>query len=381
MSRENPGSVKPSSRQIEEQAAAWLARRDSGGWSEDDERRLQEWLDASSAHTVAFIRLESAWNQARRLKALGAGMPRGVVPPSDAWRLSPFVSTPTPASRPAGRRFHRALAAGIAALVIAGVASWYGSTRGPDYRTPVGSIASVPMTDGSEITLNTDSAIHVAMNARERQVRLDQGEAFFEVAKDPDRPFVVIAGSKRVVAVGTKFSVRRIGNDVRVFVTEGKVRFEDDSLDAATQSSAGPPGSASHEAAAAPGGEAAPTAGGAILMPAGTIGRAGDSGILVQTRPLPEVEEYLSWRTGYLIFRETLLADAVGEFNRYNAIKIVVEDPEVAAIALSGRFRATNFEAFVRLIEDGFPVRARRADGRIILTSIHAAVIQATTAH
>jgi transmembrane sensor len=375
------GSVIPSSRQIEERAAAWLARRDSGSWSEDDERRLQAWLDASTAHAVAFIRLESAWTQARRLKALGAGMPRNVVPPPDAWHKSPFFAASAHTIAPARRRFPRALVAGIVAVAMTGLISWYGSARGPYYRTPIGSIASVPMTDGSEITLNTDSAIRVAISARERRVQLDQGEAFFEVAKDPSRPFVVSAGSKRIIAVGTKFSVRRIGNDIRVFVTEGKVRFEDNSLGTAAKGSADSPGSAAQGASPASSDESAPAGSSAILLPAGTISLAGDSGILVQTKPLPEVEEYLSWRSGYLVFRETPLADAAGEFNRYNDIKIVVQDPEVATIALSGRFRATNFEAFVRLIEDGFPVRVRRADGRIILSSMHAAVIQATTAH
>jgi len=363
--------VSPSSRQIEERAAAWLARRDSGTWSQDDERRLQEWLDASTAHAVAFIRLESAWNQALRLKALGAGIGRGVIPPHDAWQASPFFTAAPAAVQPARRGFARALVACVAAALVA-MLGWYGSTRGPSYRTPVGQIASVPLADGSQITLNTNSAIRVAVDTRERTVRLDQGEAFFEVAKDPSRPFVVTAGSKRVIAVGTKFSVRRSGDDVRVFVTEGKVRFEEES--------AGSSGSSSHDEASTDGNSFTQGSNGSILLPAGTIVRAGDSGVLVQTKPLDEVEEYLSWRSGYLVFRETLLADAVGEFNRYNDVKIVIEDPEVATIALSGRFRATNFEAFVRLIEDGFPVRARRGDRKIILSSIHAAKIQAATA-
>jgi transmembrane sensor len=367
------------SSKIEERAAEWLAKRDSGSWTGDDERELQAWLDASTAHNVAFIRLEAAWSQALRLKALGAGAPRGVVPPRDAWDRSPFfetrdgpkpglaplassapvASTAPPASLaspaatrrpPMRRRISRALIASALVFVV-GVLGWF-STRGPDYRTPIGGIASVPMTDGSKVTLNTDSAIRIAVTARERRVQLEQGEAFFEVAHDPSRPFVVTAGSRRVIAVGTKFSVRRIGNEVRVFVTEGKVRFEDDSLPAGSQSA----------------GSAAPSPR-ETLLPAGTIARAGDSGVLVQEKPLPEVEECLSWRVGYLVFHDTLLADAVVEFNRYNEHKLVIEDPEVAGIRLSGKFRATNFEGFVRLLAEGFPIEVRHAGGQILLSA------------
>jgi transmembrane sensor len=74
---------------------------------------------------------------------------------------------------------------------------------------------------------------------------------------------------------------------------------------------------------------------------------------------------------GYLTFRETPLADAVAEFNRYNEHKIEIADPQVAAIRLSGKFRSTNFEGFVRLLEDGFPIQARHTDDRIILTEAH----------
>jgi transmembrane sensor len=111
----------------------------------------------------------------------------------------------------------------------------------------------------------------------------------------------------------------------------------------------------------------------ATLLTAGTIARARDAGVLIQQRPLPEVEDYLSWRSGFLTFRETSLGDAVAEFNRYNERQIVIDDPQIAAIRLSGKFRSTQFEAFVRLIEDGLPIRARYTDGRIVLTDARAA--------
>jgi transmembrane sensor len=351
-----------SARKTEERAAAWLAKRDSGHWSDADERELQVWLDASTANTVAFIRLEAVWSEAQRLKALGAGVPPGVVPPPNAWHPSALfepresaasgvMSRAEPASTthlPRRSWLRYAVAAGVVLAVVSAF-TWYSRTPGPYYRTPVGGLASVPMTDGSKVTLNTDSAIRLAVTEKERGVLLERGEAFFEVAKDPARPFVVSAGHKRVIAVGTKFSVRRNGEDVRVFVTEGKVRLEDDLL-----------------------AESPPEQQGSVLA-AGSVARAGDSGVLVQEKPLAEVEDYLSWRSGYVTFHELPLAEAVAEFNRYNERKIVIEDPQVAAIRVSGKFRSNRFEAFVRLLEEGLPIRAQREQDRIVLTGSQSA--------
>jgi transmembrane sensor len=198
--------------------------------------------------------------------------------------------------------------------------------------------------DGSHVTLNTNSAIRVALSNTERHVQLDQGEAYFEVARDPARPFVVSAGNKRVVAVGTAFSVRRLGNDVRVSVTEGKVRIEEQPLLTGTPQSMS-------------------------LLAAGNVANTEHGSILVQRESPAEVEESLSWRSGYLTFREITLSDAVAEFNRYNSRRIVIEDSAVGDIRLSGRFRTTENDAFVRLLEGGFPIHAERRDHEIILTS------------
>jgi transmembrane sensor len=375
-----------SSREVEERAGTWLAKRESGDWSAADEARFTQWLNASLANRVAFLRQEAAWERASRLQALRGHTPSGTVPSPDDWRLTPFVSAYEPEAsdsdtarpRTAGTVRHvsrklwirGALAASLV-LVVAGALTWYVSTRGPYYRTPVGGLASVPIADGSKVTLNTDSAIRLLVTDQERRVQLERGEAFFDVAKDPNRPFVVSVGSKRVTAVGTKFSVRRLGDDVRVFVTEGKVRFEDDSLGAASTRAV--TAAAATKQANADSGAPAPQSAdsNAMLLTAGAIARAGASGIIVQEKPLPEVEDYLSWRSGYLTFRDVALADAVAEFNRYNEQKIVIEDPSVGAIRFSGKVRPTSFEGFARLLEGALPIRVEHADGRIVLTDAH----------
>jgi transmembrane sensor len=217
------------------------------------------------------------------------------------------------------------------------------------YTTVVGGLAAVPMSDGSRVTLNTDSALRVALDAHERLIELDHGEAFFEVAHDAARPFIVKAGNKRIVAVGTQFAVRYEGENVRVSVFEGTVRFETDRPAR---------GTAPREQSEPP-----------LLLAAGTIARAEHDAVLVQKTGAAEIEQSLTWRTGILTFRDTPLADAVAEFNRYNTRKIVIEDPAIAAVEVGGIFRATNLDPFVHLLEEAFPIRATEEDERIVLRS------------
>ena len=358
-----------SSREIEHAAAAWLARRDTGDWSERDQQQLDAWLDASVGHRVAFVRLDAAWRQSDRLKALGAGVPAGVVPArGSSWAPFPLdvphdhadePRYPRPAHahadapRRAARRHrgqrrpllrHLATAAMLALLVpLALVWRHYGAVEQVSYRTAIGDLQEVPLADGSIATLSSDSRLLVRLSHGERHVDLQQGEAFFAVAKDPARPFVVSAGGRRVTAVGTRFSVRRDAADLRVVVTQGLVRLESDRL---------------------PNGLRQPT----TLLPAGSVALASDTGVVVRSGSVQQAEEYLSWRNGFVNFHDTPLAAAAAEFNRYNARKIVIGDASVGAMRVGGNFRWSNTDAFVRLLAQGFPIQARRQGDNIVLT-------------
>ena len=328
-----------SSAQIEERAADWLARRASGSWSASDELQLAQWLQASTAHKVAFLRLEAAWSQANRLKALGAGiLPRSITAPGQ-WRRR--AQSPLPGGV---RRYFRTLplAAGVLLVMALGAVGYLWPTGGPSFRTAVGAVVAVPMSDGSKVTLNTDSQIRIAVTETERRVNLGRGEAFFEVAQDPSRPFVVVVGDCRIVALGTKFSVWREASEVRVAVTEGRVRVERS--------------------------DGAALDGPAAEIAAGSVAHAGDAGVLVQHKRLSEVEEDLSWRRGFLFFHDVPLTEAVAEFNRYNREKIVIASPAVAAVRIGGNFRSTNVAGFVRLLQDGFSIHTERRGEQIILT-------------
>ena len=363
-------NTSTNSAEIEATAASWFAKREGGDWNAADQAQLEAWLDSSTAHRIAFVRIMTAWERSGRLTALGAGVPEGTIPPRDAWgfalssKVSPSraprergesvagaapASTPSIAGIPEVRASSRPLfsrhARAVAALLVAGTAAgafWYFSTDHADsYRTQIGALTTVSLSDGSKVTLNTDSQIHVELSPTLRRVKLDQGEAFFEVSKDGARPFVVEIADKRVIAVGTEFSVRRENNDIRVLVTEGRVWIERrGTADKAAQTQ----------------------------LAAGSEARTSNTEVLID-RPAPaQVEQLLSWRTGYLIFRDTALADAVADFNRYSARKIYIEDPAIAGIRIGGNFRSGDADAFLWLLHSGFPINVEQRSDRIILT-------------
>ncbi len=333
---------------IERRAADYLAQRDSGRWTDRDETELAAWLASSTAHMVEFLRLEAAWEAADRYRALGAGVGRGPIPTLRDWQHSPFFRhAPRELGEPLDAPGERAsvrdtrwvrLAFAATVLVGIGIAAFLYVHRNV-YSTAVGVTTAIPLSDGSKITLNTRSTIRTAMSDTQRMIILEEGEAYFEVAKDEKRPFVVNVGKRQVTALGTAFSVRKMSaDDVRVLVTEGSVAVVDPQ---------------------APDKRTVLTVGSAAL--------AARAKFEVHQRPIPQLQEALSWRAGYLVFHHTPLAEVVAEFNRYNERQIVIRDPALATIPVSGNFRANNLEAFARLLRSGLRIDVQEEGGRLSL--------------
>lgn len=344
---------------VERAAADWLVRRDRDIWTPGDAAALEAWLAADTAHRVAFLRLQAAWDESGRLQALGAGWKQPGPPPRGHWSQAAqgiaSIANTRPDLRdlklmPRARARHSWATTAFAALSIAAcalLATWgwriYNHVDTASFRAALGQLRSAPLADGSSAILSSDSRIDVHLSRRQRLVDLRRGEAIFEVVKDATRPFVVDAGDRQVIAVGTRFSVRRDGANLRVVVTEGSVRLQ------TQRAGQGPQ----------------PTA----LLPAGSVALARGDGVLVRSLPIAEAEGMLDWRDGMLAFRDTTLAEAVAEFNRYNARKLVVADDAAGALRVGGSFRWDNAEGFVRLLERGFPVQADYDETRIVLRS------------
>jgi len=343
----------PKSEPIEEAAVRWFTRQQSGAWNEAEQASLDAWLEENVAHRIQYLRIKHVWDKTDSMKALGAGVPAGAIPPRGSWGDKRFLrgggsvaAAPRVLSHDGMSAKPRPripfFAAAAALLVLAGsIYLFYaGLFAGTRYSTPVGGIQTVALADGSQATLNTDTSLRVILGDRERQIRLNSGEAFFEVAKDSKRPFVVYVDNKRVMAVGTKFAVRRNNDDVQVVVTEGRVKLDHSS------------------------GESSPPV---AFLDAGTIARTSKSEVMVRRNVQSEAEKLLSWRIGYVSFDNVPLGEAAVELNRYNARKIVIDDPAIAALRIGGNFRSNNTDAFLDLLQSGFPIAVEQREHEVIL--------------
>jgi len=188
---------------IEAEAARWVWRLDRDGRVPELEIQLEAWLAGDARRRGAFLKAESVWTLLDRAGAAAS------------------PSSSAKSARPVSRRVLLAGAGGaIAAALVAGGVLILREDR---FSTGIGEVRRVPLEDGSAVAINTASAVEVAFQRTQRTVRLRDGEAWFQVAKDVRRPFVVEAGAVRVRAVGTAFSVRRRANGADVLVTEGVV--------------------------------------------------------------------------------------------------------------------------------------------------------------
>jgi transmembrane sensor len=257
---------------------------------------------------------------------------------TETWEVIPGAERPAPT---AWRRRMPALAAACLALAVAvaGLAAW--TLHDPVYTTEVGQQQSVRLSDGTRATLNTDTRLVVDYRDNERRVRLDRGEAIFEVAKNPRRPFIVAAGADEVRALGTTFVVRKDRTRLAVTLIEGRVEVR--------QRAAGRP---------------APTKI-AILAPGERLTVRADEPAAVDR---PKVEAATAWRRGELMFDDASLADAVAELNRYGGEPVTFGDPRVGGLRVSGVFKAGDPEEFARVVAELHGLRLRQGDGEIVLS-------------
>jgi transmembrane sensor len=311
-----------SAKEIDDEAADWAARVDARGLDAERDPQLQSWLAGDPRRAGAFLRAQAAISFLDRGRAL-AGT--------------------EPAAEPAGRPSRRGLIAGLggagaAAALVGGAAFW--AARPQRLDTRLGEIRRVPLADGSLVAINTRTALDVTMKTRSRQIVLRQGEAWFQVAKDAERPFVVAAGRARVRAVGTAFSVRRGDGGVDVMVTEGVVETWVEGQDGPRQRLA---------------------AGSRVLL--------ASTASPVVAEASSEIERSLAWRNGEIALDGESLGEAARLFNRYNSRQIVIDDPQLARERFIGLFQTNEPESFAAAVaatldakvsDDGGTIRISR---------------------
>lgn len=331
--------------EIAAEAAVWVARLHGPNRSRDLERECLAWQQRSAAHREAFERCTETWEAVPRVSLANAFSARGAQTPrfgARSWRLSPaqWASAGT-------------LVIGAVALTV-GYQHWYEQGL---YSTGVGEQQLVVLDDGSRLTLNTDTRVRVDLKSEQRLVRVASGEAVFEVAKDPVRPFVVQVGGNEVVALGTVFSVRftpsgtRPPETVSVTLIEGKVAVRP---------------------AAGKGTGSAPS--GVVQMQAGDRVQVLRSDVAEKAGPAakvdrPNLDHLLAWRRNEAVFDDASLADAVAEMNRYSRTPIALLDGlDGSRYRVSGLYRTGDAAGFASAVAALHGLKLRQIDGRLELS-------------
>ena len=318
-----------------DRAAEWLIRREDGDWSARDQQDFDAWIAESPGHRAAYLRLRHSWQQADRIGALG-GAEAVRAEPSDwfHWGKSAAIA--------ASMLVAVGLSAGGLMLVSRDAGIHVAKAPVPSsFGTAVGGRKQIGLADGSRVELNTATKIRAMIGDETREVWLDKGEAYFEVAHLDGRTFVVHAGNRTVTVLGTKFSVRRDDKDkIVVSVLEGRVRVADS------------------DNVAVP----------AAVITTGDIAVAqGPSALFTEKAP-DRVESALAWRDGMIKFDQQPLAAVAAEFNRYNPRPIVVRGARASDILISGAFPTSDPQAFVRLLRDAFGLHVDDRDSEIIIS-------------
>ena len=309
----------------EQQASLWAARLEGGTLDAADRAALDTWLAAQPARRALLSDYcQFSADLERQLPSLVSSgavkMPAAAPPARRRWRLSwPILASGTLA------------AAAVVALVFALSPS---PRETETLATSVAQRQSFTLGDGTRVELNAQTSLLVENSRGERRVRLASGEAFFAVAKDKSRPFIVETPTGSVRVTGTVFNVRTDKiSELDVIVVEGSVHVR-------------PAGGASPR-------DPAPLTAGQRLS-------ASLTGVTVSTLAAGAVEDALAWRQGLIVFDRVPLREAVARFAHYHGRGVSVSDAAAAGQFVGGRFSLDDFDGFLAGLEEPFRLRIAR---------------------
>ena len=342
-----------------ETAGSWHDRLQREKVPAETRREFEAWLGASPAHIEAYTKVEHAW---RALKERAEAPAILALRHEAALRLTRRVSA---------RLIPRAAVAILAVLVVgAGLFAWLTPNAVPQalvswvrgvlpdenrYATATGERLTATLHDGSQVTLDTESELEVAFSKAARLVYLKRGQVCFEVAKDKNRPFVVQAGNRRLIAVGTAFDVRLNGAQIRVTMVEGTVRVERG--DTRGESTPPPQGKPRASGPAASSDIQTITAGEQLWEDREDRDHVATA----------DAERATSWRRGQLIFDNVPLGEAVAEINRYSDTKIRLRDSGLADVRISGSFATGRTHVFVEAVTSYFPIDVAESNEHVVV--------------
>lgn len=337
-------ALKDIQRDIDDVAGYWLVRLQSPACTPQDHVAFEKWKGADPANKEAYERL-------RRGNSM---MDRLLAEPEILAMAEEACAETRPSFWWVGNLRVAAVAASLMLVIGLSFVVLTRSESVPEvptiaelaapepkvFATAIGQRSTITLLDNSEVTLNVDSQIEVAFEDDERRIILTKGQAYFKVAKDETRPFVVVANDRRIIAVGTEFDVRfREEGKVEVTLIEGRVDVE---LFANAVS-----GEHSNDRL-----EILSLRPGEKLI---------DTEISAPSIASAKVADETSWMTGKLIFRDRPLPEVVAELNLYSSKKIVLgSDPRINGLKVSGVFRTGRAYTFVGALEAMHSLQAKQ---------------------
>ena len=323
---------KIATRRIRKQAAGWVTELHGPGRTAALEDRVRLWIAEDPRHAVALERATDAWQTSGHLNPRRSGLDSLIRS-----RPRPTVTVPT--------------LAGMGILCVAIVAAVY-FLRDDTLKTGPAEQRTVQLSDGTEVALNANTRVTVSYDAQVRKVILVSGEALFTVIKHQPRPFIVVIGDQKVVAVGTSFMVRRddpSGTAFAVTLVEGRVAIEPTSWPNVVPT--------------------APVTGLKLLNPGERLRFEGSS---TDREDSPSIERVTAWQRGQLIFDDTSLSEAAAEFNRYGTQKLTIDGASLGKLRVGGVFRIGDPASFAHAMANAYHLQVIEDDRSIVLTDKHA---------
>lgn len=329
---------------IQEQACEWISRIDRG-LSADERKQLRAWAAQSEQYQKALFEMAALWDDLSVMHELS-----GLFP------LAEKLAHEKTSKRRVAFNTKSSLAAAASFFLLCSVfLAWMQWQPVSDtkpasvsanltYSTKIGQQKTISLSDGSFVSLNTNSAIEVVMTATERNINIAQGEAHFEVASDPDRPFVVSAGQNKVTAIGTAFNVQLLEDKrFELLVTEGKVLVSEINQSMPKNI---------HKLKSED------------FTALGTIMVSGDAAVFdglfaehLEQLSLDQVQRNLSWQQGMLVFQGETLENAIKEMNRYTASQFVLQDDVTKSRRVAGYFKVGDTQGLLHALQNNFAIK------------------------
>ena len=393
---------------IKEEAGAWIVKMDQGQLSPEQTAELQQWIAKSDFHRNYLHQLAHNWDSMGILQELAelfpiqptaatpatqpvmpanptvmpakAGIPNSHTQPEPVMPAKAGISNPQPPTPKtwlqnliAQLKQPKAWAPTLATFALVAILI---NTQQPNhFETDIGQQASYQLSDGTRITLNTNSELKVDYSQDRRRIYLLRGEAHFDVAKNPQRPFMVYAGEGMVWAVGTAFNVRYLNagnladnlsgtlqgsltpNSIDVTVTEGTVKiFADIEPDKNTSLDVNDAQNSptDHEQ----------------LVHAGKSVQYSKVINATQTTPAQVLEQKLAWQHGALIFKGETLEQAIKEIARYTDKQLIITDPSIKNIRVGGHYKTDNIDSLLASLSETLEIKLEQKGSQLHLSAI-----------